>query len=117
MSSHQYTLGKLERYFSDADEWHPERWLPSAHALYDPKYSSDNKEAAKPFMMGPRVCIGRNMAWIEMRIVMAKLILLFDWEAVQEIGEGKEVDWVRDSMVRFLWIKPKFRVRYIARKL
>jgi hypothetical protein len=46
------------------------------------------------------------MAWIELRILMAKLTLLFDFEIVD-----KELDWTRDQMCYTLWEKPDLFVK------
>lgn len=40
------------KYFSDPWEFKPERWL-------DPN-STDNKDASRPFLLGPRDCLGRK---------------------------------------------------------
>ncbi|TVY76086.1 putative sterigmatocystin biosynthesis P450 monooxygenase, partial [Lachnellula suecica] len=38
--------------------FYPERWLNEKHALYNSRFSADNKEAYRPFSAGPRNCIG-----------------------------------------------------------
>ncbi|KAH9218129.1 cytochrome P450 monooxygenase-like protein [Leptodontidium sp. 2 PMI_412] len=114
-SSHQYTLSHSPAYFTDPFGFRPERWLPSTHSLYNHKFANDILEASKPFLLGPRTCLGKNMAYMELRIILTKLVFLFDWEAVQTLGEGQEVHWERDTRVQFLWAKPQFRVRYRPR--
>ncbi|KAF2021584.1 averantin oxidoreductase, partial [Aaosphaeria arxii CBS 175.79] len=52
--------------FKDPDEFIPERWI-------DPAYASDAKLASRPFSLGPRGCIGKNLAYMELRIVFARL--------------------------------------------
>ncbi|CAG9981255.1 unnamed protein product [Clonostachys byssicola] len=116
VSGHQYTLGHSQRYFADPEEFHPERWLPSTHMLYSRRYADDNLDASKPFLIGPRTCLGKNLAYLEMRIILSKLIFLFEWEALDELGAGKKIDWSRDVRVQFLWSKPDMRVRYTRRK-
>lgn len=102
-------------YWTDPDGFHPERFLPSSHQLYDNKFADDNLEASKPFLAGRHTCIGRNLAYLEMRVILSKLVLLFDWESTQELGPGKEIDWKRDLGAKFMWVKPPLRVRYIPR--
>ncbi|KAI1132311.1 cytochrome P450 [Nemania abortiva] len=58
--------------FRDPKEFVPERWLG------DPKYKDDVREAHQPFSFGPRNCLGMNMAWHEMRLLLAKLVFNFD---------------------------------------
>jgi cytochrome P450 len=57
--------------FKNPDEFLPERWIEAS-------YSSDNKKALQPFSVGPRNCIGRNLAYMEMRIMIARLFWNFD---------------------------------------
>ncbi|GME64949.1 hypothetical protein AJ79_03600 [Neofusicoccum parvum] len=65
-----------EKYFKRPHEFIPERWLG------DPEFDSDRRDAHQPFSFGPRACIGRNLAYIEMRLTIARLMWNFDFEAV-----------------------------------
>jgi cytochrome P450 len=47
-----------------------------------------NTEAFIPFSTGPRICPGKNIAMIEMRIVAACIVRNFDLEEV----EGYDID-------------------------
>jgi hypothetical protein len=40
------------------------------------------------FSTGPRGCVGKNMAWLEMRIVMAKAIWKYELEQDQDNNLG-----------------------------
>jgi cytochrome P450 len=73
-----------EQYFHDARGFHPERWLPDDHPLYDPAYKNDAKDASKPFLIGPRACLGINLAYMEMRIILARLVWEFDWQLLSK---------------------------------
>lgn len=46
----------------------------SEHWLGDHNYASDRLEASKPFNIGPRGCIGRNLAYAEMRLILARVL-------------------------------------------
>ena len=52
----QKTAYRLARNFVDPLSFIPERWLPDA----DPKFGADIKEMFRPFMVGPRNCIGQT---------------------------------------------------------
>lgn len=54
------------------DEFIPERWLD------DERFVNDNKAAFQPFSVGPRNCVGRNLAYFEMRLVLARVLYNFD---------------------------------------
>ncbi|KAH7113266.1 cytochrome P450 [Dendryphion nanum] len=58
-------------HFKDPDAFIPERWLDAA-------YDSDVPKAMQPFSLGPRNCIGKNLAYMEMRIMIARMLWNFD---------------------------------------
>ncbi|KHN95649.1 Cytochrome P450 [Metarhizium album ARSEF 1941] len=91
--------------FRTPDEFCPERWLNGDGA------SADNTGASKPFSTGPRGCLGVNLAYLEMRLVLANLVYLFDWELVSD------VDWMRDAREGIVWQKPALVVRFLPREV
>lgn len=64
-----FLLARSERYFSRPKEFHPERWLPRDHALYNQEFARDRKETSRPFSRGPRGCIAVNLSHHQMRYV------------------------------------------------
>jgi cytochrome P450 len=64
-----------ERRFPDAQAFAPERWLSGPS-------SSSAKRVAMPFGAGPRLCPGRYLAMLEMKMVVAMLLARFDIESV-----------------------------------
>jgi len=107
VSTATYTVSHSERYFHDSQKFHPERWLSSSHPLYDDSFSNDEKDASKPFSLGPRSCLGINLAYLEMRITISKLVWHYDWEL-----KSKDIDWVRDTGMHMLWRKPSVMVKF-----
>jgi cytochrome P450 len=63
----------------------PERWLCS-----DPRYEADNKAVFQPFAMGSHNCIGRPLAFMEMHMVLARLLWNFDIELMPESAEWNQ---------------------------
>ena len=107
-SAIKWTICHSERYFHSAREFHPERWLPSGHIFSESAYKNDNKEASKPFILGTRACLGVTLAYMEMRIILARLVWEFDWSC-----EDKMVDWEVEAKFSGLsWKKPELRVRF-----
>ena len=51
------------------------------------------------------------MAYMELRILLAKMVWWFDWEMAEE-NWAKEVDWERDTKMYTLWKKPALMVRF-----
>ncbi|KAJ9641677.1 hypothetical protein H2204_002739 [Knufia peltigerae] len=117
VSCHQYALAHNRAYFADAHEFRPERFLNRSHWLYDTRYANDDLAASKPFLTGPRMCIGKHLAYLEMRLLIAKLVFNFDWEILQTVGPGKELDWMRDVRAQFLWSRPNIKLRFIPRNV
>ncbi|KAK4227343.1 cytochrome P450, partial [Podospora fimiseda] len=97
VSTNTFATARSPDNFRDAAEFKAERWLA--------KDSSDNLDASQPFSLGTRVCIGKQVGLIQLRIIMAKLHFNFDIEAVDN-----NLDWIRDTDFRLLWDKPAMNV-------
>ncbi|GME37259.1 Cytochrome P450 monooxygenase alt3 [Neofusicoccum parvum] len=93
----QFTAGHMEWNFKHARSFIPERWLESAK---NTEFANDDKAAVQPFSYGPRSCIGKNMAYAEMRMVLAKLLLNFDFELLP----GQD-DWWDKQGTYLVWEK------------
>lgn len=66
-----YILHTDERYFSPATmEFRPERWLESGW--------NTNRAAFIPFSYGPAQCVGKNLARIEIVMVLSALLHRYD---------------------------------------
>ncbi|KAI1771516.1 putative cytochrome P450 [Hypoxylon cercidicola] len=85
--------------FADPLRFNPDRWL-------DDYKGEDDFEASQPFSLGARVCLGKNLAWLEMHKTLAKLFWNFDLELADA-----DLDWHRDSRMHTLWSKPHLYVR------
>ncbi|EAW09020.1 cytochrome P450 [Aspergillus clavatus NRRL 1] len=105
VSVSHYAAYHSERNFGDAESWVPERWLG------DERYVHDKRAAFQPFSFGPRSCLGRNLAYAEMRLILAKMV----WSFEMELAEGSRQDWLQRCRVMRLWQKPELEVRVRAR--
>lgn len=65
-----------DRHLPDAERFLPERWLDGTAVAGQPKRIS------MPFGAGPRICPGRYLALLEMKMAIATLLNRFDIEAV-----------------------------------
>ncbi|CAM1500429.1 Fc.00g095910.m01.CDS01 [Cosmosporella sp. VM-42] len=63
-----------ESNFRDPYTFAPQRWLG------DERYADDNRDVFQPFSIGPRNCIGRSLANMETRLILARLMWNFDME-------------------------------------
>ncbi|KAF2839020.1 cytochrome P450 [Patellaria atrata CBS 101060] len=84
-------------HFASPFRFTPERWLGDA------AFEKDLHPVFQPFSMGGRNCIGQALAWVEMRLVIARLIYNFDMKK----AEGP--DWI-EQRTYMLWEKQPFSV-------
>ncbi|KHN94126.1 cytochrome P450 ClCP1 [Metarhizium album ARSEF 1941] len=75
---HHWAVYHMEEHFKDPFNFHPERFLG------DPKFANDNRKILQPFHVGPRNCIGRNLAYAEMRLILARVVYNFDMKLASE---------------------------------
>jgi cytochrome P450 len=81
-----YAIHHNASYFPSPFSYQPERWLSSKNAT---KKSIELAQSAFcPFSLGPRGCIGRNMAYIELMTTVARTVWLFDMKLAGWLGEG-----------------------------
>ncbi|EJT80234.1 benzoate 4-monooxygenase [Gaeumannomyces tritici R3-111a-1] len=67
----------------DADDFRPERWAEGA-------ITERQKNAFIPFSYGPRACIGRNIAEMELKLIVAAWARRYDIELKQGPMETRE---------------------------
>ena len=75
-----------EAFIPDAAQFKPERWLAEG----EPGISAHSaKRISMPFGAGPRICPGRYLALLEMKMAMATLLSRFDIQSV-DTPDGDE---------------------------
>ncbi|PYI09546.1 cytochrome P450 [Aspergillus sclerotiicarbonarius CBS 121057] len=103
VSVHHWATYRNPRNFTRPDEFLPDRWTD------DPEFAGDNKAAFQPFSFGPRNCLGKNLAYHEMRLILAKVLYHFDLAlAPESIGWEKQRAWT-------LWEKNNLMVQLTPR--
>ncbi len=75
-----------DRFFPNAAEFQPERWLDGASPGGT---AASAKRVSTPFGAGPRVCPGRSIALLEIRMAIAALLADFDIASVSTV-DGRE---------------------------
>ena len=83
VSSSVYTLHRDESLFDSPLEWRPERWLPDGDDVSETE-RQNLKDYVLPFTLGGRACIGRNLAYMELSICLAALVMSFEWTISDE---------------------------------
>lgn len=77
-----YTIHhSTEIWGADANEFRPERWE---------SVTPRQKNAFIPFSYGPRACVGRNIAEMEMKMIIATWVRRYDVELRQDVMETRE---------------------------
>ncbi|PWY89076.1 p450-domain-containing protein [Aspergillus heteromorphus CBS 117.55] len=72
-----YTIHRSKEIWgADAEQFVPERWDPA-------RLTARQKAAFIPFSTGPRACVGRNVAEMELLVICATVFRLFEFEMQQ----------------------------------
>ncbi|KAL1862347.1 hypothetical protein Plec18170_001173 [Paecilomyces lecythidis] len=92
-----YSLHRDESLFKDANNFIPERFLKDDNPdrdgfVTDPQEVQNLKDYCVPFSVGGRACIGRNLAYMELSMVIAALVLGFEWELPDSTHELRMIE-------------------------
>ncbi|KAM5436431.1 hypothetical protein MferCBS31731_005922 [Microsporum ferrugineum] len=87
-----YVIHRNAEYFSSPYEFRPERWIatdkPCSVFAEDDKRTVEEVSNARyaffAFSAGPRGCIGKNLAYLELQITLATLLFKFDIRIPQD---------------------------------
>ncbi|KAI0468198.1 averantin oxidoreductase [Xylaria cf. heliscus] len=82
----------------------PEAFIPERWTGEDARFANDKRESSQPFSYGPRNCIGRNLAYAEIKLVIARLVWHFD------IENATDGNWL-DQRVFMVWAKSPLRIK------
>ncbi|KAH9477842.1 Cytochrome P450 67 [Psilocybe cubensis] len=102
-----YSLHRSPRYFApETEAFHPERWLPEEDRVkLEPKIfgNPDNfihdTNAFIPFSHGAANCAGKNLAYMEMRMVVCMIMQRFDIELAKGYNPAQWLDDIKDYYV------------------
>ncbi|KAG9235555.1 cytochrome P450 [Amylocarpus encephaloides] len=93
-----------EKNFRDADKFIPERWIEKG-------YDTDRKKAAQPFSLGPRGCIGKHLSYLEMRIILGRLLWNFDIISVDGAPNWNPENEMGRARAFMTWEKPDLNLK------
>ncbi|KID98174.1 Cytochrome P450 family protein, partial [Metarhizium majus ARSEF 297] len=105
-----YTIHHNETYYPVPFGYAPERWLrDEVNPLTGKTTTEDDVALAQsafcPFSIGPRGCIGKGLAYVEMTTTLARTIYLYDLRraiGVVDPGEGRaDLEWGRHRVTEF----------------
>lgn len=96
-----YALHHSEDIFPDAFSFKPERWLEGFG-----EQLARQRAAFVPFSIGPRACIGRSVALMELHVTIARMVYMYDIRLAPG-KEGVGVGMKGEYKVRDWFIVPK----------
>ncbi|KAI0200638.1 isotrichodermin C-15 hydroxylase [Astrocystis sublimbata] len=95
VETQHWSVNHSEDNWADPWQFKPERFLGTSEEALR---AGNKLEALQAFSVGPRNCIGRNLAYAEMRVILARLI--FDFDMKLDKGAG---DWIGKQKSYTLW--------------
>jgi cytochrome P450 len=86
-----YTIHHNPTYYPDPFSYIPSRWIPSKAPKLLASKVDEAHSAFCPFSIGPRGCIGKSLAYVELTVTLARVIWMFDMRKAMgtNLGEGK----------------------------
>ncbi|KAF6802336.1 benzoate 4-monooxygenase cytochrome P450 [Colletotrichum musicola] len=111
---HHSSAGLSPSNFAQPESFAPERWLPSIAQDPSSAFYADKRDAMQPFSYGPRNCVGKHLAYNEMRVIMARLLWEFDMSL-----EPSSREWTTpysNHQAWAIWKKPPLMVRLKKRQ-
>ena len=91
--------------YHEPEQFLPERWLEDAS---NPAglYAQDRRDVFNPFLLGPHNCPGKNLAYLESRLLLAKLVWHFDLEAEHvPVWDKQNIYWFWEKQPMKVTIK------------
>ncbi|KAH8993805.1 cytochrome P450 [Lactarius hatsudake] len=90
---HTYSIHRDPRNFHTPEAFLPERWLSTGAPV-----GEHNTAAFFPFSYGPTICAGKNLALMEVRMVLCWVLRRFQFSLAPGVShdewEGKILDWI-----------------------
>ena len=103
-----YALQHNPAYHPNPFAYNPYRWMEGGGGSGEEK--SEEGTSAKelqlaqsafcPFSVGPRGCIGKGVAYLELTVALARTLWLYDLRLVGDVGKGRDGQYaVKDIFV------------------
>lgn len=83
-----YAIHHNEAYYPEPFTFNPSRWIETNDTTHASVHLAQS--AFCPFSIGPRACVGKRMAYAEMKILLARMTWLYDMRLKEgsTLGEG-----------------------------
>ncbi|KAF5879660.1 putative benzoate 4-monooxygenase cytochrome p450 protein [Botrytis fragariae] len=96
--------------FASPDEFIPERWLGDSGNRTSISKQADSKNVFHPFSLGAHNCIGQPLAWMEMRLILSRLI----WNFHIQVPSGKKLQNWTNQKIFWTWDKVPLNVQLMS---
>jgi cytochrome P450 len=106
----QYGANHSSSNFHQPNSFLPERWLETPPQTSS-QFAKDRKEAHQPFSVGPRSYLGYKLAYLELRLILAKMVWNFDICRPQ--GPDSGLEWTSQKTYA-VWVREPFVARLSA---
>lgn len=97
VSADMYSIQRSPKYWFESEQFRPERWFDNGPGS---AFENDVRSAHRPFLLGPRVCLGREIAMQSLRILVAKVVFQYDLEMV----DREKYVWEKETDSSYLWV-------------
>ena len=104
VSSAHYALFHDPEFFPDPFSFKLERWIVDEEKGVSAASVELARSAFNPFSLGPRGCSGKNLAYLEMTVAMAKVLYRLDFRGLEGDalgGGGPDMMWGRRGRGQF----------------
>jgi cytochrome P450 len=103
-----YATFRSQTNFAWPEEFILERWLQQSDE--ESSFAEDRHDSFYPFSLGPHGCLGQQLAWMELWVILARFVWNFD----VKVPEGtKPLEW--DSQ-KIFWAWDKKPVNFCLTK-
>ena len=83
MSVATYAIHRDPSLFYESEKFLPERWLASSTDDPASVFKDDVRSAMQAFGLGKRQCLGIQLAYAELRLILAQMVWNFDMERAE----------------------------------
>ncbi|XP_043700796.1 cytochrome P450 94A2-like [Telopea speciosissima] len=96
---HPYAMGRMEELWgSDSSEFKPERWLEREESKGKWSFVGRDPYTYPVFQAGPRICLGKDMAFLQMKKVVAGVLSRYRVVPVVEEFEPVFISYLTSKM-------------------
>ncbi|XP_076960986.1 cytochrome P450 94A1-like [Bidens hawaiensis] len=89
VSYHIYAMGRMEKLWGkDWMEFRPERWFEKDEKTKNVRFKARDPYTYTVFQAGPRICLGKDMSFLQMKRVVAGVLRQF--KVVPVVADGSE---------------------------